>query len=69
VIAESQLPEFEFDATPRSDECQRCGAGSEGDLRFVIIRGRTRYFGRTLCDLCTETVLEVMLGDDVAERL
>ena len=46
--------------------CERCGAGPEGDLRFVILRGRTRYYGRTLCDTCTEHVLETML--DEAER-
>jgi hypothetical protein len=62
AIAE-QLPEFEFDPSPRAAACERCGSGAEGDLRFVILRGRTRYFGRTLCDTCTETVLEVLLGD------
>jgi len=30
----------------------------------VILRGRTRYVGRTLCDTCTEEVLEVMLTDE-----
>ena len=60
------LPQFDFDASPRADECERCGAGREGDLRFVILRGRTRYYGRTLCDTCTEHVLETML--DEAER-
>ena len=57
------LPEFEFDPTPRLDTCERCGAGAEGDLRFVILRGRTRYYGRTLCDLCVEAVLEVFCED------
>jgi hypothetical protein len=57
----SDLPEFEFDPTPRRDSCERCGAGGEGDLRFVIFRGRTRYFGRTLCETCTEEVLETLL--------
>lgn len=57
------LPQFEFDAAPRTETCERCGVGADGDLRFVILRGRTRYFGRTLCDTCTETVLEVLLVD------
>ena len=35
--------------------------GHDGDLRFVIFRGRTRYVGRTLCDHCTEEVLEAMV--------
>ena len=58
------LPDFDFDPKPRAERCERCGAGGEADLRFVILRGRTRYVGRTLCDLCTEEVLEVMLSDD-----
>jgi hypothetical protein len=29
----------------------------------VILRGRTRYIGRTLCDTCVEEVLEVMVTD------
>jgi hypothetical protein len=58
-----ELPDFPFDPTPRASTCARCGAGSEGDLRFVILRGRTRYFGRTLCDLCTELVLEVFCDE------
>jgi hypothetical protein len=62
AIAE-QLPELEFDPSPRAGVCERCDAGAEGDPRFVILRGRTRYFGRTLCDTCTETVLKVLLGD------
>lgn len=57
------LPEFEFDPSPRAERCERCGAGAEGDLRFVILRGRTRYIGRTLCDTCTEEVLEAMVTD------
>lgn len=56
-----QLPAFEFDPTPRSSACEKCGAGTESDLRFVIFRGRTRYLGRTLCDTCTEEVLELLL--------
>jgi hypothetical protein len=27
----------------------------------VIFRGRTRYYGRTLCETCTEEVLEALL--------
>jgi hypothetical protein len=57
------LPEFEFDAAPRAEHCERCGAGPEADLRFVILRGRTRYLGRTLCDTCTEEILEAMVTD------
>jgi hypothetical protein len=57
------LPDFDFDPAPRTDRCERCGAGQEGDLRFVVLRGRTRYVGRTLCDTCVEEVLEVMLTD------
>lgn len=60
----SDLPEFAFDATPRSDRCEKCGAGADGDLRFVIFRGRTRYFGRTLCEHCTEEVLEALVVAD-----
>ena len=60
----SALPEFEYDPAPRAGACERCGAGEEADLRFVIFRGRTRYYGRTLCDLCTEAVLEVFTEGD-----
>ena len=60
----SELPQFEFDAAPRADHCEKCGAGPEGDLRFAIFRGRTRYFGRTLCDHCTEEVLEALVAAD-----
>lgn len=60
----SALPEFEFDASPRDERCAKCGAGAEADLRFVIVRGRTRYLGRTLCDTCTEEVLEAMVDAD-----
>ena len=67
-MAQETLPDFDFDAEPRREQCERCGAGSEGDLRFVILRGRTRYVGRTLCDLCTESVLEVMLAEVAEER-
>ena len=56
------LPDFPFDATPRIDACEKCGAAQEADLRFVIFRGRDRYFGRTLCDTCTEEVLETLLA-------
>jgi hypothetical protein len=63
VIASTELPTFDFDPSPRADRCERCGAGRDGDLRFVILRGRTRYYGRTLCDTCTELVLETMLDE------
>jgi len=56
------LPDFPYDAEPRADACEKCGIGLSGDLRFVIFRGRTRYFGRTLCDTCTEEVLEALLA-------
>jgi hypothetical protein len=56
-----KLPDFPYDATPRRDNCERCGLGPEGDLRFVIVRGRARYFGRTLCDMCAEELLETLL--------
>jgi superfamily II helicase len=59
-----QLPEFPFDASPRADRCDKCAAGEEHDLRFVIVRGRTRYVGRTLCDTCAEEVLETMIAAD-----
>jgi hypothetical protein len=58
------LPDFDFDATPRVDRCERCDVDASGDLRFVILRGRTRYVGLTLCDTCTETVLEVLVAVD-----
>jgi len=56
-----QLPDFPYDPSPRADRCEKCGAGEQGDLRFVIFRGRTRYFGRTLCDICTEEALEALI--------
>lgn len=59
-----QLPAFEFDSTPRAAACEKCGAGPEADLRFVVFRGRTRYLGRTLCDTCTEEVLELLIATD-----
>jgi hypothetical protein len=58
------LPEFPFDASPRTDRCERCAAGQDHDLRFMIVRGRTRYLGRTLCDTCAEEVLEAMISAD-----
>lgn len=58
------LPDFPFDASPRGGRCEKCGAGEEGDLRFVIVRGRTRYVGRTLCDTCAEEVLEALIAAD-----
>jgi hypothetical protein len=61
------LPPFDFDASPRADSCERCGAGLEGDLRFVVLRGRDRYVGRTVCDLCAESLLEAMI-DTSAQR-
>lgn len=57
------LPDFPFDASPRSDRCERCGA--DGDLRFVIVRGRDRYVGRTVCDTCSETVIEALYVSDI----
>lgn len=60
----SDLPEFPYDPAPRAAACEKCGAVEEADLRFVIFRGRTRYFGRTLCDICTEEVLEALLVAD-----
>lgn len=56
---QEELPDFRFDASPRSDRCEKCGTG--GDLRFLIVRGRDRYFGRTLCDTCAEEVLEALV--------
>ena len=63
------LPHFEFDPSPRADRCEKCGSGH--DLRFMILRGRTRYAGRTLCDTCAEEVLEAMVladADDPAPQ-
>ena len=59
-----QLPDFRFDPAPRLGRCERCGAGPHDDLRFVLFRGRTRYVGRTLCDMCTEEVLETLLATE-----
>jgi hypothetical protein len=59
-----RLPDFPYDPTPRLDSCERCGGSSTGDLRFVIFRGSARYFGRTLCDSCTEEVLETLLATE-----
>jgi len=55
-------------ATPTEDNCDRCGAGPEGDLRLVVFRGRARYAERTLCDECAETLLELFL-DTAADRV
>jgi recombinational DNA repair protein (RecF pathway) len=55
-----ELPEFDFDATPQTDSCSRCG--SSDDPRFVILRGRSRYVGATLCETCAEEALEVLIG-------
>lgn len=63
------LPDFPFDASPRTDHCERCGAGPDGDLRFLIVRGRTRYLGRTLCDTCGETVLEQLYVSDIFPQI
>ena len=61
---DGDLPAFDLDPSPRASRCEKCGTGAEGDLRFVIFRGRTRYVGRTLCDHCTEEVLEAMVASD-----
>jgi hypothetical protein len=60
------LEQVEFDAAPRCEWCERCGRGADGDLRFVVLRGRARSAGRTLCDLCAEEVLETMLATEPA---
>jgi len=60
----SALPDFPFDASPRTDRCEKCGAGTDSDLRFLVVRGRDRYLGRTLCDTCAEEVLETLLLSD-----
>jgi hypothetical protein len=62
------LPDFPFDAAPRSDQCEKCGVGSDHDLRFMVVRGRDRYLGRTLCDICAEEVLEGLLLTDSEQR-
>jgi len=64
----NELPEFAYDASPRRSRCEKCGSGPAGDLRFVIFRGRTRYVGRTFCDMCTEEVLEAMLAAEPDEE-
>jgi hypothetical protein len=58
------LLDFQFDTAPRSDHCEKCGAGADHDLRFLIVRGRDRYLGRTVCDTCAEEVLEGLLLTD-----
>jgi hypothetical protein len=63
-MKEQPLPDFPFDSTARSEHCEKCGAGGDRDLRFVIFRGRTRYLGRTLCELCTEEALEALVTAD-----
>jgi hypothetical protein len=62
------LPDFPFDAAPRNNHCEKCGAGPDHDLRFLIVRGRDRYLGRTLCDICAEEVLEGLLLADSEQR-
>ena len=59
-----QLPSFPFDPSPRTDRCEKCRASAGADLRFFIVRGRDRYYGRTLCDTCSEEVLEALLLTD-----
>ena len=51
-----------IDHSPRSDRCERCGAGPEGDLRRVIFKGRDRFAERTLCNLCAEEAFEAFIG-------
>jgi hypothetical protein len=46
-------------AAPKSDECDRCGAGPDGDLRLIVFRGRVRYAERTVCDTCAEELFEM----------
>jgi len=52
---------MDHDPTPRSTTCDRCGAGADGDLRFVVFRGRIRHAERTLCDDCAEELFEAFL--------
>jgi Domain of unknown function (DUF4396) len=59
-----ELPRFEFDSTPHTQACEKCGAGPGAALRFTIVRGSSRYAGRTLCDTCAEEVLETLLVSD-----
>jgi uncharacterized protein YjbI with pentapeptide repeats len=65
AVTNQDLPRFDFDASPRTERCQRCGSAADdgADLRFVILRGRDRYVGRTLCDVCVEEALEVVVAD------
>ena len=66
ALPESErLPEFQFDPAARTDACDRCSRTASGgaDLRFVILRGRERYVGRTLCDLCAEEALEAFIAE------
>jgi hypothetical protein len=65
AVTDQDLPRFDFDASPRTERCQRCGAAADdgADLRFVVLRGRDRYVGRTLCDVCAEEVLEAVVAD------
>lgn len=65
AVTDQDLPRFDFDASPRSERCQRCGSAADdgADLRFAILRGRDRYVGRTLCDVCAEEALEGLVAD------
>ncbi|MGB2951975.1 MAG: hypothetical protein WBB74_01130 [Gaiellaceae bacterium] len=51
-------PEEAASATPKETVCERCGVGSEGDLRLLSLTGRDRYAERTVCDGCAEELLE-----------
>ena len=63
----TDLPTFDYDASPQAERCDRCGAGAAGDLRFMILRGRDRYVGRTFCDHCAEAVLEAVIEAEPRE--
>jgi ribosome-binding protein aMBF1 (putative translation factor) len=55
------MGDVDHDPTPLTDHCERCGRGTEGDLRLVAFRGRVRKAERTLCDDCAEELFEAFL--------
>jgi hypothetical protein len=51
----------DYDPTPLTDHCERCGRDADADLRLVSFRGRVRHAQRTLCDDCAEELFEAFL--------
>jgi heme-degrading monooxygenase HmoA len=68
ILVRSTRPEEAALAKPKDVRCDRCGVGSEGDLRLLVFRGKTRYAERTVCDECAEELLEMFLDTPAAAQ-